>query len=246
MSNIRILFKREMMSFFYSPIAYIVLAGILLLNGFGFVTLIQFMNDEPQDVSVFAVFFNYFFSWLSLMVMVPLITMKLFADEKRTGTYESLMTTPLKNGEYVLAKFSAAYAFYLVLWVPTALYFILVNYFAATPLEFAPVYGGFIGLILIGLLAVSMGCLGSALTSNQIIAAVITFALFGGLLLSGFLAFQFPGKLKEVFQYFSMVSHMDEFALGMVDWRRVTFYLTSCIFFLFTTYKIVESRQWRA
>jgi ABC-2 type transport system permease protein len=246
MSNVRIILKRELMSFFFSPIAYIVLVGVLLVNGISCMLLIQFMNDQPTDVSVFAIFFNSFFSWVALLVMTPLITMKLFAEEKKSGTYESLMTTPLKNGEYVMAKFLAGYAFYAILWAPTVVYFILVNMFAATPLEQAPVYGGFIGLALIGLLAIAMGCLGSCVTSNQIVAASITFAFFGGLLLVGFLPYAIGGKAREIFQYFSMVSHMEELVQGILDWRRVIFYLSGTFFFLFVTYKIVESRQWKA
>ena len=246
MSNVWIILKRELMSFFFSPIAYIVLVGILLVNGISCVILIQFMNDQPTDVSVFTIFFNSFFSWLALIVMTPLITMKLFAEEKKAGTYESLMTTPLKNGEYVMAKFLAGYAFYIILWAPTAVYFILVNMFTATPLDQAPVYCGFIGLLLIGLLAVSMGCLGSSVTTNQIVAAVITFALFGGLLLVGFLPYAVGGKLHEALQYFSMIFHMEELVQGILDWRRVIFYLSGSAFFLFLTYKIVESRQWKA
>src|SRR5437868_13506783 len=112
MSTTWIIFKRELMSFFFSPIAYIVLVAVLLVNGISCMILIQFMNEQPTDVSVFTIFFNSFFSWLALIVMTPLITMKLFAEENKTGTYESLMTTPLKNGEYVMAKFLAGYAFY--------------------------------------------------------------------------------------------------------------------------------------
>lgn len=246
MSSVWIIVKREMMSFFFSPIAYIVLVGILLVNGISCVILIQLMNEQPTDVSVFRIYFNSFFSWLALIVMTPLITMKLFAEEKKSGTYESLMTTPLKNGEYVMAKFLAGFMFYLILWAPTAIYFVMVNMFAATPLDQAPVYGGFIGLFLIGLLAISMGCLGSAVTSNQIVAAVITFALFGGLLLLGFLPYAVGGKAHEAFQYFSMISHMEELVSGVLDWRRVIFYLSGTGFFLFLTYKIVESRQWKA
>lgn len=246
MNNIRIIIKRELMSFFFSPIAYIVMVGVLLVNGISCMILIQFMNDQPTDVSVFTIFFNSFFSWLALIVMTPLITMKLFAEEKKTGTYESLMTTPLKNGEYVVAKFLAGYAFYAILWAPTVVYFILVNMFTATPLEQAPVYGGFIGLAMIGLMAVAMGCLGSSVTSNQIVAAAITFALFGGLLLVGFLPYALGGKAREIFQYISMVFHMEELVQGILDWRRVIFYLSGTLFFLFFTYKIVESRQWKA
>jgi len=246
MSNVWIIFKRELMSFFFSPIAYVVLVGVLLVNGFSCILLIQFMNEQPTDVSVFAIFFNSFFSWLALIVMTPLITMKLFAEEKKTGTYESLMTTPLQNGQYVMAKFLAGYALYVILWAPSVVYFVMVNMFTATPLESAPVYGGFIGLLLIGLVAISMGCFGSSTTSNQIVAAVITFALFGGLLLLGFLPYAVGGKLREVFQYFSMISHMEELVQGILDWRRVIFYFSGALFFLFFTFKIVESRQWKA
>ena len=209
--------------------------------------LIRFLNDTPSDISIFSVFFNWFFCWLTQIVMIPLITMRLFAEERKTGTYESLMTAPLKNGEYVLAKFLAGYAFYLVMWAPTIVYFILVESSASTPMDHAPIYGGFIGLILVGLLAVAMGCLASALTSNQIVSAVITFALLGGLLLVSFLPYTITGgKLQEFLQYYSMVVHMEELVQGSLDWRRAVFYTTGCGFFLFVTYKLVEARQWRA
>ena len=91
-----------------------------------------------------------------------------------------------------------------------------------------------------------MGCLGSSVTTNQIVAAVITFALFGGLLLVGFLPYAVGGKLHEALQYFSMIFHMEELVQGILDWRRVIFYLSGSAFFLFLTYKIVESRQWKA
>ncbi|MBV9463986.1 MAG: ABC transporter permease [Verrucomicrobiae bacterium] len=248
MSKVWILFRREMTSFFYSPIAYSVMVGVLLMNGFSCVLLVRLLNDEPTNISVFYAFFNSFFAWLTLVVMVPLITMKLFAEEKKTGTYESLMTTPLDNGHYVLAKFFAGYAFYLLLWAPTAVYFLLIKAFAASPLDFAPVYGGFIGLALIGMLAISIGCFGSSLTANQITAAITTFALFGAMVLLSFLPITpwATGKIKDMFNYFSMISHMDELVLGMLDWRHVIFYVTTSIFFLFLTYKVVESRQWKS
>jgi ABC-2 type transport system permease protein len=246
MSNIWILFKRELMSFFYSPIAYIVLVGVLLANGLGFLILIQFINEQPSDIGIFQVFFNWFFCWLTQIVMIPLITMRLFAEERKTGTFESLMTAPLKNTEYVLAKFLAGYTFYVVVWAPTVVYFVLVDAFATTPMELAPVYGGFIGLGLVGLLAVAIGCLSSSLTSNQIVAAVITFTLLGGLLLASFLPYSVTGRLQEGLQYYSIVHHMEELVQGSLDWRRVVFYLSGCVFFLFLTYKVVEARQWRA
>jgi ABC-2 type transport system permease protein len=246
MSNVWILLKRELQSFFFSPIAYIVLVGVLIANGLGFMILIQFINEQPSDIGIFQIFFNWFFCWLTQIVMIPLITMRLFAEERKTGTYESLMTAPLKNGEYVIAKYLAGYVFYVLVWAPTIVYFILVDAFSTTPMDHAPIYGGFIGLALVGLLAIAMGCVGSALTSNQIIAAVITFAMLGGLLLASFLPYTITGKLQEILQYYSIVYHMEELVQGSLDWRRVVFYASGAAFFVFLTYKIVESRQWRA
>jgi ABC-2 type transport system permease protein len=248
MRNIWILFKREMMAYFYSPIAYIVASCFLLVMGISFCFIIQAINEGPRDASILQFFFNSVFSWIALLVMVPVITMRLFADEKRMGTLEGLMTAPLRDSEYVLAKFLSAYVFYVLLWLPTINCIFVLRHFAkdTTTLDIGSIVGGYVGLFLIGMLFIAAGCLASACTRNQIIAAVITFAICCGLFVAGLLVFYFTGKLKNFVEVFSMLEHLQTMSRGLIEWKRVVFYLSTSAYLLFVTYRIVQSQRWRA
>lgn len=248
MRNIWTLFKREMASYFYSPIGYIVAASFLAVVGGSFIFIISSLSESPSDYTPMRFFFNGIFSWIVLLVVVPVITMRLFADEKKTGTIEALMTTPLRDIEYVLAKFFSACAFYIVLWLPTVNCIFVLRHFSrdTTPLDMGPVWGGYIGMLLIGMLLISMGCMASAATRNQIVAAVVSFALSCTLFLVGIFYFlNISGGFREVFEGMSMLVHLDEMSRGVIDWRYVVFYLSGTFFFLFVTHRMVQSRQWK-
>jgi len=249
MKNIWILFKREMAACFYSPIAYIVAVCMLAIAGFSFSTIIAFLSEGPSDYSPMMWFFNGIFTWIVLLVVTPVITMRLFADEKKTGTIEALMTTPLKDIEYVLAKFLSAFAFFVALWIPTLNYVFVLRHFAkdTTPLDPGPIIGGYIGLFLVGMLLIAIGCTASASTRNQIIAAIIAFAISCVLFFSGiYFYIHSTDQYREIFDYFSMLAHMQEMSRGTIEWKRVVFYLTGTTFFLFLTHRIVQSRQWKS
>ncbi len=249
MKNIWILFKREMASYFYSPIAYIMGICVLLQMGFNFFTYATFLSESPSDYSLMMWFFNGIFTWIMILVIPPVITMRLFADEKKTGTIEALMTTPLRDIEYVLAKFFSAFAFFVALWIPTVNCVFVLRHFAkdTTPLNPGPIIGGYIGLFLVGMLLIAIGCMASASTRNQIIAAIIAFAISCVLFFSGiYFYFHSTDQYREIFEYFSMLVHMQEMSRGAIEWKRVVFYLTGTIFFLFLTHRIVQSRQWKS
>src|SRR3989440_5271846 len=125
MRKFYILLSREVSSYFYSPIAYIVLVFFLLVSGADFYFQISFMNQRAVSYSVQEAFFNSVFFWFAFVLIFPLITMRLFAEEFKLGTIEPLMTAPVRDWQVVLAKFFGALLFYLVLWIPTGLYFVV-------------------------------------------------------------------------------------------------------------------------
>ncbi len=248
MRNIWILFKREMMVYFFSPIAYIVAGCVLLVMGISFFLTLQFLENSWGDYSPMEMFFNGFFTWIILLAVPPIITMRLFAEEKKSGAIETLMTTPLRDIEYVLAKFFSGYVFYMLLWIPTLNIIFVLRYFAKdhTPLDLGPVMGVYSGIFLIGMLFTAVGCVASASTRNQIVAAVIAFTLNCGLFLVGFLFYgSVAGPYHDFFESIAMLTHLQDMTKGWIKWEQVGFYLSSTIFLLFVTHRMVQARQWK-
>src|SRR5450631_4357902 len=173
------LLSREIRSYFYSPVAYIVLVFFLLVSGVDFYFQIGYMNQRPMQYSVQEAFFNSVFFWFAFVLIFPLITMRLFAEEFKLGTIEPLMTAPVRDWQVVLAKFFGALVFYVVLWLPTLIYFGVFQ--AVTHQSAASSTGAYLGaylmLLLLGMFYLSVGCLASALTKNQIVAAIICFCV---------------------------------------------------------------------
>ena len=184
------------------------------------------------------------------MLATPLITMRTFAQEKYSGTFETLMTTPVSDLQVVLAKFTGALVFYLIMWTPLLACTFIVRHFSNDPTMVDPGALGstFLGLGLLGALYVSLGCLASSLTRSQIIAAVVTLALGVTLFVLSFLSVAMAGEtgwVAKVFTHVSLMEHMRDFARGVVDIRPVVFYVSMTVLFLFLTLKAVESRRWK-
>ncbi len=171
------LLSREIRSYFYSPIAYIVLVFFLLVSGVDFYFQISFMNQRPVAYSVQEAFFNSVFFWFAFVLIFPLITMRLFAEEFKLGTIEPLMTAPVRDWQVVLAKFFGALFFYAVLWIPTLLFFAIFQAITHQPAanSTGAYLGAYLMLLLLGMFYLSVGCLASVLTRNQIVAAIISF-----------------------------------------------------------------------
>ena len=185
------LLSREVSSYFYSPIAYIVLVFFLFVSGADFYFQISFMNQRPVQYSVQEAFFNSVFFWFAFVLIFPLITMRLFAEEFKLGTIEPLMTAPVRDWQVVLAKFFGALVFYLVLWVPTILYFLIFQYITGQTAagSTGAYWGSYLMLLLLGMFYISIGCFASVLTRNQIIAAVISFCAITMHFFSGLITF---------------------------------------------------------
>ncbi len=245
MSGFWATFLRELRAFFVSPLAYVVLFFLLAVNGVLFAVIVLLLNG-PQAPAVppIDLFFNNVFFWLVQLAIAPLLTMRLLAEERRSGSIEVLMTAPATEVEVVAGKYLAALAFYLFLWLPTLAYAGLIAW--QSEVDWGPVASGYLGVLGIGALFLSVGLFASALTKSQLVAAIVTFALLIFFFSFGLLETLLQGETaRAVFGYLNLWNHMDEFARGVVDSRRLVYYLSTTLFFLFLTTRALESRKWR-
>jgi ABC-2 type transport system permease protein len=242
--------RRELAGFFLSWIAYVVIAGAVFLMGMSFVLLVTNLSSVPTLIPITEIFLRSDFLWLILLCSAPLITMRLFALERSSGTFETLMTAPVSDLAVVLAKFSAALILYFIAWLPLLGFILVLRYVAhdASLLDPGALAATFLGLLLVGTLYMSVGCLASSLTGNQIVAAMITFAIGLGLFILSYAADRLAADktwATAALNYICLRAHMEDFAQGVVDTRCLVFYLTSSVFFLFLTHRVVQSRRWR-
>lgn len=241
--------RRELAGYFLSVTGYIIIAATVLLMGLSFVVLLVKLQQEPTPLPITELFYVTPFFWLILVLAVPVITMRLFALEKFSGTYETLMSTPVTDAQVVLAKFSAAMIFYILMWLPLLGCLQIVRRYAGDPAAFdlGTVAGTYIGILSIGGLLISLGCLASALTRSQVTAAMISLVFGASVFLVGFLADQ-PGISKwqtEFLAAFNFFEYMHDFARGVVDTRPLLLFVSMTFFFLFVTLRVVEARRWK-
>jgi ABC-2 type transport system permease protein len=242
--------RRELASFFVSIAGYIIIAAALFQMGLSFVILVKALHAEATPLPITELFYITPFFWLILLLSAPVITMRLFALEKYSGTFETLMTTPVGDLPVVLAKFTAALIFYMVMWLPLVCFILFLRRYMSDPgvVDLGTLSSTYLGIFLVGCVYMSLGCLASAVTRNQIIAAMLGFAIGITLFLLSFLTESLPlksGWVAGLFSYIAMVDHMQDFARGVVDTRYVVFYLSLTILFLFLTYRVIESRRWK-
>ncbi|MEI6074838.1 MAG: ABC transporter permease [Verrucomicrobiota bacterium] len=244
------LLRRELSAFFFSLTGYLIIAVVTLLTGYNFVVLVQKLGTDPATMPLTEMFFSSYFFWLILLLVPPVITMRLFALEKASGTFETLMTTPVSDVQVVAAKFVAALIFYLVAWLPLLACLFLMQHFArqSSTLDAGTVGGMYLGIFLTGGLFLSLGCFASSLTRSQMASAIISFAGGVGLFSLAYLAKGVPvndPERPQVLAYFNLFDQVDDFTRGVVDSRAVIFYATAAFLFLFLTLRVVESRRWK-
>ena len=244
------LLGREVKSFFLSPIAYVVMCFILFLTGFDFWWGVSLLNRGPTDATVIQAFFSTFFFWITYVLIFPLITMRSFSEEFNLGTIETLMTAPVRDWQVVITKWLGCVIFYVILWIPTTLYFWAFNF--ATRAEAAHAPGAYLGsyllLFLMGMFYCSVGCFASVLTKNQIISAVISLVMILVLLFAGLLQFvmlDVSGTARDVFGYFSAIEHFQTFSMGVIDTRPIVWYVTMTTLMLVLTYQVFQTRKWK-
>lgn len=242
------LWRKELTGYFLSPVAYIVTIFFLVVMGAIFSLLVSVLAQGPAGVTMMNLLFGSPFYWMTMLVVLPVLTMRLLAEEKKTGTIETLMTAPVSDAAVVLAKFAGVSSFYVIMWLPTVLYLFVLRHFSSlmAPIDLGPMAGGYLGALLVGLFYLSIGLLCSALTSNQIVSAITSFAVMIILFLGGLVDYLTDEPaLQAVCQHISSYQHMLDFSRGLIDSRPIVFYLSGTALLLFAAVKVVESRQWK-
>ena len=250
MSVFRALVRRELSVFFQGPTGFIIIAAVLFLIGLGFVVVLSGLNGQATPMPVTQVFYGTYFFWVILLLIAPVITMRSFAMERASGTYESLMTAPIGDWQVVLSKFTGALIFYAILWLPLLVCSMVVRFYVgeSAVLELGTMFTSALGVLLVGCLYMSLGCFASALTRNQAVAAVSGFALGAALFFTGFFSF-FAGDrsdwLSQLARHVSLPGHMESFSRGVINLGALIFFSSLTALFLYLTHKVVESRRWK-
>jgi ABC-2 type transport system permease protein len=242
--------RRELGGFFVSLTGYIIIAAAVFLMGLSFVDMLALLQGEPTVTPFIEMYYSTAYFWLIVLLVSPVITMRLFALEKYSGTFETLMTAPVSDLQVVLAKFTAAMIFFMLMWLPSIGSVFVLRYYLKDMGVFDPGLLGstFLGIFLIGCLYMSLGCFASSLTRNQMIAAMLSFTFGFTLFLLSYLSGHLPaikGWVAEVFSYVALFDQMNDFARGMVDTRHIVFFVTLAFWFLFLTLRVVEGRRWK-
>lgn len=253
------LVRKELTIYFATPIFYITGFFFLLLAGYFFYTNVLYYNiisfqaasqaANPQvaaQLNAQQMVYRPLFAVLSLILLflVPIITMRLLAEEKRSGTAELLFTYPLTDWAVILGKFGAALLIYIILLAFTVSYSLALAFMG--PLDWGAVGTGYLGLILLGGAALSLGLFASSLTENQIVAGVVGFALLLIFWIIGWVQELGGGGLVKVLQFLSLLEHYENFTRGVINTRDLVYCLSFIYFFLFLTKRQLESRRWRA
>jgi len=243
------LLKKELRSYFYSPTAYIALFLFWLLSGMNYYWVLLQLSEGERAISVIQLLFCGPLIIFSLPVIVPLLTMKLFSEEIKTGTIELLYTSPINTYSIIISKFLSALIIYLLLWIPIIIQIFLLDSLykdsSIDILNFGIIFSSFIGIFFIGIFYISVGLFFSALFDNQVISSIFSF----GLLFSGLLIFMFLGIntedmiVRSTGKYLSTFDHLYNFSRGVIDSRVLTLYFSHCIWFLYSSLNVLDWKR---
>lgn len=238
MKRVSALTQRELAASFFSPVAYIVAAVFLIATGYLFMTY-TLVPGEEATLRPLMVYMAQI-----LIFAIPLLTMRCLSDEFASGTIETLMTAPVTDTEVVLSKFLGAMVFYLALLLTTVLHVLLLFRYGATGI--GVIFWGYIGMLMLGALYVSVGVFASALTKHQLVAAIIAIGILAVITLGvQGLSLLRGGAWRAVLGYVDVLRHFEDFSKGIVDSRAIIFFVSVTAFFLFLSVKVLESRRWR-
>jgi ABC-2 type transport system permease protein len=241
-------YKKELLSLWVTPLAWVLLTVFLLLQGtifYSIVTHFAGVADVSVDVGPVQAYFGQesIFLLMTLLLLCPALTMRLFAEERRSGTIEALLTAPVTPTSVVLGKFLATLSTYLVMWAPTVLYVVILR--KTGTVDWGVVGSSYLGLFGIGTAYLSLGTLMSAMTKSQLVALLLTIFLEFGLFVLGIGEYIFDaGTLRDVCAHVSVMGQMEDFAKGIVDLRRIVFDGSIAIVSLFVTVRVVDSWRW--
>ncbi|MCX7944007.1 MAG: ABC transporter permease subunit [Deltaproteobacteria bacterium] len=265
MRNIIAIFKKEFKIYFETPVAYVVFGIFSLISGYFFLQIfsyfqrqsLQFLQYQAahmlehmnlNDMVMRPLFLNINVFFL---LMIPVITMRLIADEKRLKTYELLMTSPVTTWQIVLGKYLASLSVILVMVLIVFIYPMLLSFFGSEgglstgSIEWMPLLTSGIGLFLAGASFAALGIFASSLTESQIISAIVSFGLLLLFWVIGWASAGAEGILKEVLRYLSLLEHLDQFTKGLIEVKDIVYYFSVIYFGLFLTQQSISSQRWR-
>ncbi len=253
MRNTLAIAQRELNGYFSSPIAYVLIGFFALLFGWFFYVPLAFfeqqsmqmgMNpNQPMNINQMVIGPTLMNTTVIMLFLFPLITMRTYSEEKRSGTIELLLTSPVTDVEIILGKFLGAMALYGAMLAITTIH-LAILFIYGNP-EWKPIATGYLGLLLMGGCFLSLGLFISSLTKNQIVAAMATFAVFLMLWVINWIGTFVGPTAQSVLAYLSLTEHFDDFAKGIIDTKHVIYYLSFMAFGLFLTAKSVDSERWR-
>jgi ABC-2 type transport system permease protein len=250
MNNTLAIAHKELKSYFSSPIAYVVIAFFALIYGVFFVAILHFFEQQtlrfggaPSNIN--QDFIRPVLSNVSvvLLFVLPLITMRTYAEEKRAGTMELLLTSPITDLQIVLGKFIGAMGLIAAMLAVT-LPHLLILFYLGDP-EWKPLVSSYLGFFLMAGCFVAIGLFISSLTRNQIVAAMATFGVFILLWVIDWMGSLMGPTGRAIFEYLSITSHFEDFTRGVLDTKHLVYYASFIVFGLFLTMRSVESERWR-
>ena len=245
---------KELKAYFASPIAYVVIGFFALMFGYFYWALLGFFVEQSQrmmglqggptqnvnDQMIRPVFMN---ASVLLLFALPMVTMRTYSEEKRSGTIELLLTSPITDFQIIMGKFLGAMGLYAAMLAVTLVHMGVLWAFGSP--EWKPLATGYLGLLLMGGAFVSLGLLISSTTNNQIVAGIVTFVVFLLLWIIGWFADSAGPTIGPITSWLSITEHFDDFSKGIIDTKHVLYYLSLITFGLFLTAKSVDTERWR-
>jgi ABC-2 type transport system permease protein len=254
MTNVLAIAQKELRAYFASPIGYVVICLWAILYGFFFASLLgffvrqsmqssQFGGAQPVNINEQMIRLLFQNTTILILFLMPLITMRTYAEEKRSGTIELLLTSPVTDLEIILGKFFGALGLYAAMLAVTLIH-VAILFIYGNP-EWKPIATTYLGLLLFGACFISVGLLISSMTKNQIIAGAISFGVFLLLWIIDWMASFAGPTANSVLTYLSVIGHLEDFTKGVLDTTHLVYYLSFISFGLFLTAKSVDMERWR-
>jgi gliding motility-associated transport system permease protein len=255
MSNILAITQKELKGYFASPIAYVVIGFYALIFGFFFYSLVLYFDRQsmqmlglgggspPVNVNENMIRPAFLNAMVVFLFVLPMITMRTYAEEKRSGTIELLLTSPLTDFQIIMGKFLGAMSLYAAMLAVTLIHIALL--FMAGKPEWIPILTTYLGLLLMGGCFIAVGLLISSLTKNQIVAVMVTFTVFLMLWVINWIASFVGPTAQQVLNYLSITDHLDDFTRGIIDTKHVVYYVSFIGFGLFLTARAVDTERWK-
>jgi ABC-2 type transport system permease protein len=251
MGSLYAVYRKEMGHYFASPVAYVVVSLFLILTAFFFNLYLRDVVEQGMGMApgfdAPSQLFRAFLGLIALLVLffMPMMTMGLFAEERKRGTMELLMTSPIREVDIVLGKFLASLTLFAIMLLPTAAYVLFVYMHSDPGAPLRVLLAGYLGVLLFGGCLLALGSFISSLTENQIVAGALTFGAFLLLWAIDFGSRSAGTALGQTVQYLSVINHFEDFTRGVIDTAGVVYYLSFIVLFIFLTVRSIDSLRWR-